>query len=582
MKRAANHPARIDVAVCLFLIAATLIVYVQVLDHSFLRFDDKAYVTQNPYVRNGWSLAGLKWALTTRHHSHWHPLTWLSHMTDSQLFGLHPGWHHLSNLFLHMANTLLLFFILKKMTAEALKSAFVAALFALHPLHVETVAWVADRKDLLCGFFWFMTLLGYFYYTKRPSAGRYLLVFALFVFSLMSKPMAMTLPFVMLLLDYWPMNRFSSAKRAEDRNGNKKYQWECGRIILEKAGFFIFVGISAAITVVGMQKGRAINLFNLLPDMHMLSQTLVHYAVYIQKTFWPAALAVPYSTVRSYPFWQVWGAGALLSGISVFVFWKARRYPYLPVGWLWYIITLLPVIGIAKVGPQKIADRYTYMPLIGLFIMIAWGIPDAIGKWRYRRSAIAISSAVTVVALMVCSWFQTGYWKDSQSLFIRALTVTEGNYKTHANLGVLLVEKGEYDEAIRHFRKAINIRPDYVDAYNNMGIALRKTGRSEEAKAYYYKALQIRPKYSQAHYNLGVAFEGEGRFTDALRHYREAVKRNPKYAAAYNNIGAILAKRGDYAEAVRYFSKALKLQPDNIKARKNNINALRLMKSQSD
>jgi protein O-mannosyl-transferase len=571
-----------DIIIFTFLVAAVILVYGQVQHHDFLSYDDKAYVTQNPYVKNGWSLDGLKWALTSRHHSHWHPLTWLSHMTDCQLFGLHPGWHHLSNLFLHVMNTLLLFFVLKKMTGAAFKSAFVAALFALHPLHVETVAWVADRKDLLCGFFWLMTLWGYCFYTERSSIRRYFLVFGLFVCALMAKPMAISLPIILLLLDYWPMNRFVLKNHMEKQDLNQTNRRAFERLILEKVGFFVLVGISASITVLSMKKGHAVNLFKLIPDAQTLARAMVHYGIYIHKTFWPAGLAVPYSLVRSYSHWQILGSAVLFFGTSLFVCLKAKRYPYLPVGWLWFIITLLPVIGIIKFGPQKVADRYTYLPLVGLFIMVAWGIPDAIKKWPHRRWAVILSSASAVAVLMACSWAQVGQWKDSESLFLHAIRFTEGNFKTHTNLGVILVEKGEYGRATHHFGEAINIKPDYVEAYNNMGIVLRITGRVEEAKAYYHKALQISPKFSKAHYNLGVAFEGEGRLEDALHHYGEAVKRNPKYAAAYNNIGAILANRGDYAEAVRYFSKVLKLQPDNKNARKNFRNARRLMKLQKN
>lgn len=582
MTPAVNHSINIRIALGVFLVAATLIVYGQVVGHDFVRFDDKAYVTENHYVKNGWSVEGLKWALTTRHHSHWHPLTWLSHMTDCQLFGMDPAWHHLTNLFLHLLNTLLLFFLLDRMTGEAIKSAFVAALFSLHPLHVETVAWVADRKDLLSAFLWFITMWGYLWYSAHPSVRRYLLVFALFMLALTAKPMAITLPLVLLLIDYWPLKLFSAKIPAEAPDSENSCPRQGRRLLLEKAGFFVVVFISGAITVISIHQGRGLNPYRLIADMELLGNALVHYAVYIQKTIWPAGLATPYPTHEAYGLWQFIGAGVLLTGISFFAFWKACRCPYLLTGWLWFVITLLPVIGISPIGPQKITDRYTYIPLVGLFIMIAWGIPDAMGKWRYRRPAALFASAAAIIALMVGAWLQTGYWKDSESLYRRAISATKDNYKIHTNLGVLFVEKGEYEKAIHHFREAIKIRPDFVDAYSNMGIAFKEKGRIDKAKAYYYKALEIKPRFSKAHYNLGVAFEEEGRFEKALYHYRKAVKFNPKYAIAYNNIGVILANGGDFEEAMRYFSKALKYEPDNKKARKNFINARRLIEREAD
>lgn len=491
---------------------AALVVFWQSADHEFVNFDDELYVTRNSHVQAGLTYQGLVWALTTTHVGNWHPLTWLSHMLDCELYGLNPGGHHFTNLLLHIANTLLLFMVLKRMTGALRRSAFVAALFALHPLHVESVAWVAERKDVLSTFFWMLTMGVYVRYVERPGLNRYLLVLLSFALGLMAKPMLVTLPFVLLLLDYWPLGRFQFRQSSDDSNSQSHESINFSnqrslifRLVLEKAPFFALAAVSGVVTFFVQQGGGAVRSLYVFPLDIRIANAMVSYVSYIEKMIWPHHLAVFYPHPGMLPMWQIAGAGLLLVCISVLVVRAARRHPYLLTGWLWYLGTLVPVIGLVQVGSHAMADRYTYVPLIGLFIMIAWGSCDISERWRYRKIVLAISTGVLLCASMISTGSQVRYWQNSVALFEHTLDVTANNWLAHNNMGIALARRGKFDEAIAHYSETLRIKPDYAPAYSNLGIVFAVQEKAEEAIAHFRKALQINPDYTAARKNLEVA-----------------------------------------------------------------------------
>jgi Flp pilus assembly protein TadD len=569
---------RSEIILCLLLIMTTLAVYWQVRHHEFLNYDDDDYVTENRHVQAGWTMESLAWAFTSRLHRHWHPLTWLSHMTDCQLFGLNPAGHHLSSVFLHLANALLLFFVLRRMTGALFRSAFVAALFALHPLHVEPVAWVADRKDLLSAFFWILTMWAYVHYAEDPGFKRYVLVFIAFILALMAKSMVVTLPFALLLMDYWPLERFEFRQSREEQNPrNRKGQdarYEGSpafRLVWEKALFFLIVGACGVVTIlfIAPEGALRLNLSQYWPTGSHIANVPVSYVSYVVKMVWPLHLATPYPEQTVVPLWQAGGAGLLLLGISFLVLWQRRRYPYLLVGWLWYLVTLAPVIGLVKVGPHRMADRYTYIPLIGLFVIIAWGVPDILARWPYRRMVLTVSASVVLLGVAMDSWFELRYWKDSMALFRHTLHVTPNNSLADNNLGVAYADEGNLEAAIDHYVEAIRIKPDYAKAHYNLGVALANQGDLEGAIGEYSKVIVMAPAYAAAHHNLGVAVAKQGRLKEAIGHFSEAIRINPNYAEAHYNLGNALARRGSLKEAIGHYMKALKIKPDYAEAHYN-------------
>lgn len=513
---------RCDLLICLFLILATLSVYWQVRDYAFVNFDDNAYIYENPYVRAGLTRESIAWAFTAAHSSNWHPLTWLSHILDVQLYGLNPGQHHLTNVLLHILNTLLLFFLLRRMTRALWPSCFVAALFALHPLHVESVAWVAERKDVLSTFFWILTLHYYVRYVERPGRTAYLTTILLFIMGLMSKPMVVTLPFVLLLLDYWPLRRFSISDcrfPAEEQEKSKT----CPRIrpgiknlssaqtgdqktkIIEKFPFFALSAASSVVTFLVQQSAGATASMDIYPFYVRLANALVSYITYIVKMVYPYQLAVFYPHPGMRPWWEIAGASLLLISITVFVIRYAKSHPYLIVGWLWYMGTLVPVIGLVQVGLQAMADRYTYIPLIGLFIMMAWGVPDLAQKWRYGKLTMVTTAAVFVSLFTAASWLQTQHWTNSVTLFQHSLEITQGSYKVHANLGNALARQGRLKEALEHYSQALRILPDMAaEVHNNIGAALIYNRKFKAAKPHIQEALRLAPGHVKAHKNLKI------------------------------------------------------------------------------
>ena len=565
-----------DILVCLFLVLTTLAVYWQVGNHEFVNIDDNLYVTENLHVQAGPTLESITWAFSTTRAGNWHPLTWLSHMLDCQLCGLNPGWHHLTNLLFHIASTLLLFLVLRRMTGGLWQSAFVAVLFALHPLHVESVAWVSERKDVLSTFFWMLTMWVYLLYVKHPGLNRYLLVLLAFVLGLMSKPMLVTLPFVLLLMDYWPLCRFQSKQLVVDDNAQKRNHVKSDykkstplSLILEKVPLIVVSAIFSIVTLWAQHSVKAVQSFEALSLKIRIANALVSYVSYIGKMIWPYQLAVFYPHPLTLSMWHAVAAFLLLVFVSVLVIRFRQKYPYLIVGWLWYLGTLIPVIGVVQVGFQTMADRYTYVPLIGLFIMIAWVVPDILAGWRYRRVALAASAGFLITVFMVCTWLQAGYWRKSITLFEHALAVTENNWLAHNNLGFAISQQGKIDEAIAHYLEALRIKTDYLEARYNMGFALSRQGKIDDAIACYQEALRIKPDYVKARYNLGIALFVQGKIDEAIAHYQEALRVKPDFVEAYYNLGIALFVKGEIDEAISHYQKALRIKPDFAEAHCN-------------
>jgi tetratricopeptide (TPR) repeat protein len=544
-------------------------IYWQAGSHEFIALDDDVYVFGNPTVLRGLTFDGFRWAFTTFHAANWHPLTWISHMTDVQLFGLDAGWHHRMNVLYHLLNTGLLFLVLWRMTGGLWQSAFVGALFAVHPLHVESVAWVAERKDVLSTLFWLLTMGAYLRYVRRPSVRRYLPVFVFLALGLMCKPMLVTLPFVLLLLDWWPLGRMSQEGAPDPE------QWRLSmptvfRRIWEKAPLLGLSAISCIITCVAQGTGKAISSLEVVPLGYRVSNALVSYAAYLWKAVWPASLAVfyphPASLQAEFPAWEVAVVVLFLVCVSFFVLREGGRRPYLAVGWLWYVGTLIPVIGLVQVGSAAFADRYTYVPLIGVFIAATWGISEMLSGWRWQRLLLWVSGGAIVVALSAAAWVQAGYWRNNVTLYSRAIAVTQKNWMALTNLGAAYERSGRLPEAVACYQEALRIKPEYAHAWYNLGVASGKLGRDQESLGYYREVLRIDPKYADAWYNMGLAWAKLGQLREASGYFRETVRIRPEYALAWYNLGIASAKSGQLQEAVGYFRESLRIDPKYAKA----------------
>jgi len=474
-------------------------------------------------------------------------------MLDCQLYGLHPGGHHLTNVLLHTATVIALFLVLRQMTGALWRSAFVAAVFAIHPLRVESVAWVAERKDVLSGLFFMLTIGAYVRYARRPwSPARYGLVVLLFALGLMCKPMLVTLPVVLLLMDYWPLQRVESA----------------GKLVLEKLPFLALSAASCVVTLVA-QIG-AIHSAGSFSLPLRFANALVACKVYLDQMVYPAGLAVFYPFPRNgAPAWDVALAGTLLAAFSAVAFWQRRKQPWLLMGWLWYLVMLPPVVGIIQVGQQAHADRYTYLPQIGIYVAVTWLAAERAAKWHAGRMAIGSPMTVVLAVLMVCGWKQTTYWKNRETLWTHTLGCTTDNYPANCNLGNFLLQKGRVDEAIAHYQEALQINPTFADAHYNLGVALGRKGRVEEAIAQHQMALEISPDYADAHYNLGNNFSRLGRMDEAISQYQMALQIKPDDAAALVNLGNSFFQLGRTDQAISQYQKALQIKPDDAEARKN-------------
>ena len=562
---------RIVLIISLCLITAITVSYIQVIHFDFVGYDDELYVTENPHVQKEISLEGIEWAFTTFHSANWHPLTWLSHMLDCELFGLNPSGHHWTNVEFHIANTLLLFIILFKMTGAPFKSAFVAALFALHPLHVESVGWISERKDVLSTFFGLLCIAAYSRYVNQSSAKYYIMIITCFGLSLMAKPMLVTLPFVLFLLDFWPLKRFQyqhdfyfESEKAYGEGIRKNR-----RIILEKIPLFILVGISCTLTFFAQKNGNAITPLETLSFKSRMANAVVSYATYVFKGIWPHKLAVfyphPGNTLAA---WQIFGAALLIVTGCFFALRLSRRYPYIVVGLFWYLGTLVPVIGLIQMGEQAMADRYTYIPLIGLFIVVAWGGPDLVEKWPYRKRFLGTCAAIIVIAMTMATFFQLRYWKNAISLFEHAIKVTKDNYKSQTNLGTAIASV-DLDKAISHYKEALRIKPKYTAALYNLGNVLVEKGQIDEAVNFYLKALQIKPDYIDAINNLGIAFLNKGDYNQAVLYFKRALKIDPQKLNARINLANVLFLKSKPDEAISQYRKILEIDNDNADAHYN-------------
>lgn len=601
---------RPEILISLFLVVLTVAAFAPVAGNDFVNYDDPSYVTNNPRVQEGLTTSSLRWAWTTTSVANWHPLTWMSLQLDAQIYGLNPRGFHLTNLILHLVSTVLLFWALLRLTGARWPSTFVAALFAVHPLHVEPVAWVAERKELLSALFGMLTLLAYSFYVKRPCVRSYLFVAGALTLGLLAKPMLVTMPFVLLLLDYWPLRRLSfgnspaTQRSPPSRLAGEPQSCNYRKVLLEKLPLLALAAGSCVITIVAQKKGGAISGLSGLPLWARCANTLVSYVRYLASTFWPSGL-VPF-----YPYpgegmlvWQPVIAALLLTGITLLVIWFARRHPYLPTGWFWYLGTLVPVIGLVQVGSQAGADRYTYIPLIGVFILFAWGMAEAAAHWRLQRAPFILAGCV-VATCLVLTYFQARRWHDSITLWEYTLEVNprnpvaelnlgtaleeggriaeaqrlyEQNLSTapqaadvaHVHLGRLLAERGSFEEAKEHFEAALRLRPDYVVAHARYGVALAKVGKLEEAVQRFQEAVRLDPDYGPAHEDLGSLLGRLGQVPEAIYHSREALRLNPRNARAHVNLGVALESAGQLTEASEHYRAALRLDPAIADAHNN-------------
>jgi Flp pilus assembly protein TadD len=552
---AAVKPApfgRVALCICFVLVLLNAIVYAPVRHFEFVKWDDHQYVVENAHVSTGFTWPNIAWAFSTGY-LYWHPVTWLSHMLDVQLYGLNAGSHHVTSVLLHTASTVLLFLLLYRMTGALGRSAFVAGLFAIHPLRVESVAWVAERKDVLSTLFWILTVWAYFWYVRHPRLSRYLLVALVFALALMSKPMVVTLPFVLLLLDFWPFGR------AKFESALAPAVWI--PLVKEKLPLLALAAASSLLTVANQRDAGALISLESIPFSLRAANAFVSYVAYVGNMFWPARLAAFYPFPPSIPFWQVAGSVLVLIAASVAVFRAGRRWPYLTVGWFWYLGTLLPVIGFFQAGLQARADRFTYVPQIGLFLILAWGLPDLLTHWRYRKIALPAAAGIALCACAVMARAQVQYWRNNLALWSRDVAVTDSNYLVRDNLGIALSDQGRVSEAVVQYAEAVRLNPSYADAQSNLGASLLDQGNVHEAVPHLFEALRLDPKYAEAHNNLANALASQGKLDEAITHYREALRLKPDYADAHNGWGAALDNIGNLDEAIAHYSEALRINP---------------------
>jgi len=558
-------------------VVALALVFGRTVGHDFVNYDDREYVYNNPSVTGGLTGSGVVWAFTHGYMANWHPLTWLSHMLDCQAYQLWAGGHHLTSLAIHAATSILLFLLLRRMTGHVWPSAFVAFVFGVHPQHVESVAWVAERKDVLSGLFFVLTLMAYMAYVERPfSMFRYCLVVGVYVLGLASKPMLVTLPFVLLLLDYWPLGRWNRA--SFNRSGSAREistipLYSAKWLLLEKLPLLAVAVASCVITLLVQDKAEAS--IESFPLSWRISNALVSYASYLGQFCYPAGLAVFYPHPKgTLPAWKVAGAGLLLAAVTCGAAIRFRRQAFLMVGWLWFVGMLVPVIGMVQVGQQAMADRYSYLPQIGLCIALAWGLKEVVGTCPTRQRVYGMLAVVVLGGFAVCAWFQTAYWRNSETLWNRALACTSQNRVAQFGLGFYYDEHGDADQAIAHYRDALAIDPQNAKIENNIGVVLAGRRQRTEALAHYVRALELNPDYVEAHYNLGQLWADVHRWDEALWHYRRALAIEPECSEAHNKLGLALVASGKVGEGIGHFKTALRINRRFAEAYYNLGNAL--------
>jgi tetratricopeptide (TPR) repeat protein len=559
---------RRDTIISLLLVAVTVCIYWSVGTHDFTHYDDPDYVTENPHVQAGLTASGIVWAFSktvSEEGTYWHPVTWLSHMLDCEIFGLRPGPQHLMNLAFHAANVVLLYFVLLRLTGSPLRSAMVAALFALHPLQVDTVAWIAERKNVLSTLFWLLTTLAYVRYARKPDTRRYALVFVLYALGLMSKPMLVTVPCVLLLLDYWPLRRVQAKWAIPQTAGASAPEFVAatpGRLIIEKLPLFALALISGIITIIGHQRIGLLATTEQLPLSGRFISSLVSYAAYLKKAVWPADLAVFYPLPKHWPVQEIVGAAVVLAIVTILALKFLRQKPFLAVGWFWFLGTLVPVIGILQVSDQAMADRWAYVPLIGMFVVVVWAASDLLSGRPYAKQVLSVSAAAVLITLAVVTHRQLGYWQDTKTLFQHALAVTTNNAVAHNGLGDELYHEGKYKESEAEFLEALRIAPNSLRSLSGLGVLYFHEGNTDKAMSYFNTVLQKNPHYSDAHYELGNIFASQGKYAEAADQYAAAIRSRPDLADAHNNLGAMLLRLGRQSEAMDEFKTALRLRPN--------------------
>ncbi len=547
------------IAICIILSILVYVVYGQTTQHAFIPVDDEQYVTGNRTVKAGLTIDGVRYAFTTMDAANWHPVTWLSHMTDVELFGVNPGAHHVTNIFLHTVNSLLLLLVLVRMTGALWRSAFVAAAFALHPLHVESVAWICERKDLLSGLFFLLMLYSWSIWKRTHSRLSYIFAILWYVFGLLSKPMIVTVPFVLLLLDFWPFGRTAVLSESSDSQNSVLYPKILG-LLLEKIPFFVLTIVSSVVTIIAQKHGDAIRQ---IPLGVRTANGVRSYIYYLRDTIWPEWLApfYPY-TGGNIPGWQLIAGFLFLGVISALVLYFRRRRNWLPVGWFWFIGTLVPVIGVIQVGKQSMADRYMYIPSVGLFILFAWAAEEMGNRlrWRYIMPAVSI---MALIVMTMASWRQVAYWKDEFAVFTRSLDINTENSFAHQNIGVAYNEQGNYSAGLYHLQEAVRIEPDNAKYIVNYGIALRLAGRLQEAEFILREITQNFPDYEPGHLELGRIYALKGMRWEAVAEYREILRLNPGNASIHRALGLGLAGGGRLPEGLEHLRQSVKLSPSD-------------------
>lgn len=547
------------------LVLAVAAIYGQMWRHEFLVFDDGEYIYRNPHVSSGLSAANFVWALTAYHSNNWHPVTWLSHMIDCQLFGLHAGAHHLMNALLHALNSCIVFLLLRRMTGALWKSALVAAAFAVHPMHVESVAWAAERKDVLSTCFALLTVWAYVSYARRPGAARYVAFAVLFVLGIMAKPMLVTLPFVLLLLDYWPLRRFGQP----DGVSAGAVRAALPRLLVEKAPLLVVAVASCVLTIQAQTAGGVVRTLDEISLPMRVANALVSYVMYVVKLIAPVRQAFTYPYPKQLPVLGALVATVVLAAITALVVHHRRARPAALVGWLWFLGTLVPVIGVVQVGMQAMADRYAYFPSIGLFMLVAWGLDDLSLRWPRRETVVGLVSGIALVVFGCEAWVQTRYWKDSITFFTRDVSIVKDDPLAYRHLGVAFFEQRRYGEAVGAFRNVLRLHPNDEATMFNLALSFERQGLLADAAQSYQQAIRLKPDHTEAHYNLADLLERMGRGDEAIAQFREAIRLQPARAEYYTALGNALGAQGREDEAIANLEEAIRRSPSNASAHNN-------------
>lgn len=568
--------------VVLILIALTLCIYWPVQNYGFTYFDDDVYVTRNSNIQAGMTLEGLRWAFTTKYFGLWNPLTWLSLMFDYQLFGFNAGGYHWTNVILHILNSVLLFLLFKNLTGAVWRSACVAALFAVHPINVESVVWIAERKNVFSTLFWITTMLFYVRYVRRPDWKRYLPVLISFTLGLMSKPMLVTLPFVLLLIDCWPLDRTNIIP--PDNNAEKHIVLKKEKLrflVLEKVPLFILSAISILIVLYNPQLKHVAQFSRSIDFTQKINNAIFSYAMYLKKLFWPTDLFIPYLYLH-HPLWQIFLFAILLMLVTFIVCRYIKKYPYLSVGWFWYLGTLVPVIGVFQIGEHTMADRYAYVPFIGIFVIIAWSVGQIASKKNIFKKISIIAVVLSIGILALATYKQQELWSNTASLFEYSLKKDPRNYIAYAVLGQEMAKQDKNEKALYYYDMALKLNPGIYSVYLSKGLVLMKIGRRDDALEYFRKAIKLNKLFPESYYNLGFLYLAENNTEKAIAYFKKVIALNPDYIEAYNGLGVALVKHGKIQEGIMQFKKVLDINPHNKNAQKNIILTQQIMKKNND